>query len=267
MQINRSLEIDDNGELQDAGWVRKIRSALEDNAFQLVYQPIASLMGTNNNSYDVLVRMLDDTGEEILPGEFMPAAERTGLMPAIDRWVIEQAFSVSTQRAAVGRKSLMFLRVSEASLQDAGFGEWLAEGARKYNLRANSVVLQVSEAMAEHNLAQIHTLAAVCKNLHFQLSVANVGAHDNYRQLIQMIPMDYLVLDGCFMEDLDDPGLRMQLEEIVAAAKEKQIPTIATRVENGGELAELCYLGIDYVLGYHVQEPDDTMMEDVQLPA
>ena len=59
LKVNRSLEVDENGVLQDAGWVRKIRTALEDGAFHLVFQPIASLMGAANNSYDVLVRTLN----------------------------------------------------------------------------------------------------------------------------------------------------------------------------------------------------------------
>ncbi|MFB3079081.1 MAG: EAL domain-containing protein, partial [Lysobacterales bacterium] len=266
LQVNQSLEIDDNGQLQDAGWVRKIRSALEDDGFHLVYQPIASLMGTANNSYDVLVRMLDAGCDDILPGEFMPAAERTGLMSTIDRWIIDKAFAMSAQRATEGKPSLLFLRVSEASLHDADFGDWLVERQQLHDLKAGSIVLQVSESVVEHNLSQVRALAVVCKQLHFQLAVANVGAGENYLQLIQLIPMDYLVIDGCFMEGLEDPGQRLQLDLIVAAAKDKQVLTIASRVENAIALSALCRMGIDYIVGYHVQEPEETIMDDVRLP-
>ena len=189
LRINQSLEMDDNGQLHDAGWVRIIRSALEDDDFHLVYQPIASLMGADNNSYDVLVRMLDRTREEILPGEFMPAAERTGLMPAIDRWIIDRAFAMSNQRQAQGKPSQLFLRVSEASIQDEMFCGWLIQQQNQAHVKADSIVLQVSEIAAERNLAQVRTLAAVCKKLGFQLAVANLGAGGNSLQLIQLIPM------------------------------------------------------------------------------
>jgi diguanylate cyclase (GGDEF)-like protein len=266
LQINQSLEVDEDGKLQDVGWVRKIRSALEDGDFHLVYQPIASLMGTDNNSYDVLVRMLDQQRDEILPGEFMPAAERTGLMPALDRWIIEKAFSMSRQREAEGKPSLLFLRVSETSLRDEGFAGWLREAQKLHHVAANSIVLQVSESVAEGNLAEVCALATVCKQLGFQLAVANVGSGANSLQLINLVPMQYVVIDGCFMEDLEDPAQRLQLDQIVAAAREKQVLTIASRVENALALSALYRMGIDYVVGYHVQEPEETIMDNVHLP-
>jgi len=266
LQVNQSLELDGNGQLQDAGWVRKIRSALEDDNFHLVYQPIASLMGAANNSYDVLVRMLDGEHDAILPGEFMPAAERTGLMPAIDRWIIDKALAMSVQRAEEGKPSLLFLRVSQATLQDASFGGWLIERQQQYKLEAGSIVLQVSENTAEHNLSQVCTLAALCKQLGIQLAVTNVGVSANCLQMIELIPMDYLVLDGCFTDNLGDSARCRQLEKIVAAAQEKEVPIIACRVENAAELAALCRMRVDYIIGYHVQEPEEIIMDDVHLP-
>jgi diguanylate cyclase (GGDEF)-like protein len=266
MQVNRSLEMDEYGNLQDAGWVRKIRTALEDNAFHLVYQPIASLMGASINNVDVLVRMLDKEGEDILPGEFMPAAERTGLMPEIDRWVIAEALEVAAQRTADGKQSVFFLRISEASLREEGFIDWLGERALSYDLSPKSIVLQVSESFLEHNISRIRRLVQVCAELGFQLAVANVGVADNCLQLIKLVAMDYLVIDGSFMENLEDEGSRIQLEEIVAAAREKQVATIGSRVENAAELSALCHMGIDYIVGYHVQEPEETIAEDIQLP-
>lgn len=265
--VNQSLEVDENGRLRDAGWVRMIRSALEDDGFHLVYQPIASLLGEANNSYDVLVRMLDASGEDILPGEFMPAAERTGLMPAIDRWVIDQAFAVSAERAAEGKNAKLFLRVSKPSLHDPEFGEWLLERARYHSLEEDSVVLQVAEHLAEHNVSRIRALGNVCARAHFQLALANVGAGENSMQLIKLIPADFLVIDGSFMEDLDDPERRHRLEQIVSVAKDRQAATIATRVENAKALAALCHIGIDYIVGYHVQEPEEVIIEEVRLPA
>jgi diguanylate cyclase (GGDEF)-like protein len=266
VEVNLSLEQDREGKLQDAGWLRKIRRALKSDAFQLAFQPIASLTGATNNSYDVLVLLLDDEQGGILPGEFMPAAERSGMMPAIDRWVIRHAFSVSYKRAADGKPTLLFIRVSEPSLLDATFIDWLTQQVRRYQLPEKSIVLQVSESVAEHYLSRVRALASACKKLRLLLSVANAGAGANCQQLMKLVPIDFLVIDGSFMEGLKNPRKRAQLDEIVAAAAERKIPTIATRVENASELAALCNMGIDYVLGYHVQEPDEIIVEDVLLP-
>lgn len=266
LQVNESLERDDSGQLQDAGWVRKIRAALKDDDFRLVYQPIASLMGADNNSYDVLVRMLDEGQDEILPGEFMPAADRTGLMPDIDRWIIDKAFAMSAQRTDEGKPALLFLRVSRASLLEAGFSGWLIERQQQYHLQADSIVLQVSEKDAEHNISQVCMLAAVCKQLGFQFAISNVATSATCLQLIELIPMDYLIIDGCFTDNLDDASTCQKLKQIVATAQEKQVPTIASRVENAGELSALCRMGVDYIIGHHVQEPEEIIMDDVQLP-
>jgi diguanylate cyclase (GGDEF)-like protein len=264
--LNESLEGIRQGKLQDAGWLQKVRRALKNDAFQLVFQPIASLTGATNNSYDVLVRLLDEERGGILPGEFMPAAERSGMMPAIDRWVIRHAFSVSYKRAADGKPSLLFIRVSEPSLLDDTFIEWLNQQVRRYRLPKKSIVLQVSEPVAEQYLSRVKALALVCKKLHLLLCMTNAGAGGNCLQLMKLVPVDFLAIDGSFMEGLKRPGKRAQLNEIVAAAADKKIPTIATRVENASELAALCKMGIDFVLGYHVQEPDETIVDDVLLP-
>lgn len=265
-ELNQSLEIDHDGKLQDAGWLRKIQAAFKNDTFQLVFQPIASLTGGASNSYDVLVRMLDDQQGNILPDDFLPTAERNGLMPAIDRWVIEHALALSVKRAAKGKPTLLFLRVSEASLVDDSFTDWLTERCHRYQLPAGSVVLQISESVAERYLSRVRALKTLCLKLRLLLSMANAGAGDNCQQLIRLIPMDFLAIDGGFIEDLGSPHRRAQVDQIIAAAREKEIPTIATRVENASELAVLCNMGVDYVVGYHVQEPDEIIVEDVLLP-
>ena len=200
-----------------------------------------------------------------MPAEFMPAAERTGLMPSLDRWVIEHALGVSEERRAAGKRSLFFLRISEPTLREKGFTEWLDEQGGQHRVGGSSIVLQISEDVVSHNLAQVRALARVCSRLKFKLAVSNFGIGENCMQLIQLISMDYLILNGRFMQELEDPRRRLQLELIVGAAKNKQIPTIATRVENAQTLTELCHMGIDYVLGYHVQEPEETIVEAVAL--
>jgi len=77
----------------DAIWVRYIRAALMENRFRLMQQPIASLMGEDRGMFDVLVRMVDEQGQEVLPSEFLTAASRTDLMKNIDRWVVGAATS------------------------------------------------------------------------------------------------------------------------------------------------------------------------------
>ena len=84
----------------DKIWVKHIKSALMENRFRLVQQPVASLQGEDPNMFDVLVRMLDHQGKEVLPAEFMAAAERNDLLKNIDRWVVGASLSFAAQRQA-----------------------------------------------------------------------------------------------------------------------------------------------------------------------
>jgi hypothetical protein len=93
---------------QDRLWVKQIKAALMENRFRLVQQPIASLVGEDLGMFDVLVRMLDEQGQEVLPSVFMPAAERNDLMKNIDRWVIGAAMSFCAAR----KPGALFVRVS-----------------------------------------------------------------------------------------------------------------------------------------------------------
>ena len=105
----------------DKIWVKHIKSALMENRFRLVQQPIASLLGEDKGMFDVLVRMLDEQGNEVLPAEFIAAAERNDLMKNIDRWVIGASMSFAANRKA----ACIFVRVSKDTILDKSLIGWL----------------------------------------------------------------------------------------------------------------------------------------------
>jgi predicted signal transduction protein with EAL and GGDEF domain len=105
----------------DKVWVKHIKAALMENRFRLVQQPVASLRGDDPNMFDVLVRMIDPNGKEVLPAEFMAAAERNDLMKNIDRWVVGASLSFAAQK----KPGCLFVRLSKESVNDATFLDWL----------------------------------------------------------------------------------------------------------------------------------------------
>src|SRR6185503_19098601 len=105
----------------DKIWVKHIKAALMENRFRLVQQPVASLQGEDPAMFDVLVRMVDGSGKEVLPSEFMAAAERNDLMKNIDRWVVGASLSFAAQR----KPGCLFVRLSKDTVGDATFQGWL----------------------------------------------------------------------------------------------------------------------------------------------
>ncbi len=110
----------------DRAWAARIKSALMANRFRLVQQPIASLVGDSAAMVDLVVRMLDDKGEEVLPSEFLAAAQRTDLLKNIDRWVVGAAMSFCAAR----KPHRVFVRLSRDSMRDQTLGTWLQQQVR-----------------------------------------------------------------------------------------------------------------------------------------
>src|SRR5580692_11296049 len=114
MYVVDKSDTDTRVQAYDKIWVKHIKSALMENRFRLVQQPIASLLGEDKGMFDVLVRMLDEQGTEVLPAEFIAAAERNDLMKNIDRWVIGASMSFAANRKA----SAIFVRISKDTVLD-----------------------------------------------------------------------------------------------------------------------------------------------------
>ena len=240
---------------------KRIRAALQNDGFTLAYQPIADLDGSTSFSYDVLLRMQGEGGEEVLPGEFLPVAEAAGLMPQIDRWVIRRAFAVAARRFAGGKKTRVFLRVSEATLADPEFSGWLGLEALAHRLDRESVVLQLPDAIVENRLPLVRELATSCRDLHLQVSLASAGPALRCQRLLDEAAFDFLVLDGRFVKEED----RGALGSLVDKARSRDIQVIATQIESAADLAQLYSLGVDYVSGFHVQAPEEEMVEGVNV--
>ncbi|HXA93654.1 MAG TPA: EAL domain-containing protein, partial [Steroidobacteraceae bacterium] len=125
----------------DKIWVKHIKAALMENRFRLVQQPIASLQGDDPGMYDVLVRMLDLQGKEVLPGEFLPAAERNDLLKNIDRWVVGASLSFAAQR----KPGCLFVRLSHDTLKDGSFLGWVDNQVRATRADPHRLCFQAHE--------------------------------------------------------------------------------------------------------------------------
>ena len=246
---------------ETARWGRRAAEALKNNNFRLLYQPIANLDGSNSISFDVLLRMLDEDENEVPPGDFMPGAERAGLMPEIDRWVIKHALAVAARRHSQGKKTRIFVRLSEATLRDNRFFGWLGLETLKHQLDRDSVVLQLTERIAERCLPMVRELSSICRDMHLKISLASTGDETSYEAMVENLDLDFVVLDGSAIREQES----QHLKRLINIARERNTQVIASRVESAGELSRLYMLGVDYVAGFHVHKPEDGIADDVQL--
>jgi EAL domain-containing protein (putative c-di-GMP-specific phosphodiesterase class I)/PleD family two-component response regulator len=237
----------------DAIWVRYIRAALMENRFRLLQQPIASLMGEDRGMFDVLVRMVDEQGSEVLPSEFIPAAERNDLMKNIDRWVIGASMTFCASRPV----KLLFVRLSRDSVRDKSLLPWLQNQLKATRVDPQRIVFQVSEQVATEYLADATDLASGLRRDGFRFALEHFGAGREPRRLLSHLPVDFIKVDGTMMQGLAvDTDLQQRVRDLVDQAKGKKVSTIAERVEDANTMAVLWQLGIEFIQGYFVNEPE-----------
>ncbi|MET0498415.1 MAG: EAL domain-containing protein [Steroidobacteraceae bacterium] len=257
LQIIDRRDEDTRQQATDLMWVKRIKAALMDNRFRLMQQPIASLLGEDHGMFDVLVRMIGEQGEELLPGEFIAAADRNDLMKNIDRWIIAAAMSVCVSRPV----KELFVRLSRDSVRDKSLLQWLANQIKATRIEPQRIVFQVSEQVATEYLADTNDLAIALRRAGFGFAIEHFGAGRDPSRLISQLPLSYIKIDGTLMQGLSvDPVLQQKVRELVDQARSRSVSTIAERVEDANTMAVLWQLGIEFIQGYFVHEPEQVTM-------
>ena len=258
MYVVDKSDTDTRVKAYDKIWVKHIKSALMENRFRLVQQPIASLLGEDKGMFDVLVRMLDEQGNEVLPAEFIAAAERNDLMKNIDRWVIGASLSFAANRKAV----CIFVRLSKDTMLDKSLLPWLETQLESLKIDPKRLCMQVTEELATTYVRPTHELAENLRKLGFRFAIEHFGTGRDPLKLLNDIEMNFIKVDGSLMQGLPTNQIQQQrVKGLVEAAKRKRIETVAERVEDANTMAVLWQLGIEFIQGYFVNVPEDVTMK------
>jgi EAL domain-containing protein (putative c-di-GMP-specific phosphodiesterase class I) len=208
--------------------------------------------------YDTVVRMIDVQGDEVAAAEFMPAAMRNRLLRAIDRWVIGASllFCAKTQVDCV------FVKLSYESLIDRTLLDWLTKAVQSSGVAPRTLCFQVSEENATQYLTQTQELAQQLRATGHRFAIENFGVGRDSGRILAQTPMDYLKIDGSLMQSLStDAVLQEKVRVFVHAASNRAIPAIAERVEDANTMAVLFQLGVAYMQGHYVHEPEVVLAE------
>ncbi|MEA3413762.1 MAG: EAL domain-containing protein [Pseudomonadota bacterium] len=247
----------------DRLWQDRLLSALVESRLSLVFQPIVSLHGDEGERYEVYVRLRDESGDVIAPGEFLPSAERTGVATDIDRWLIRAALEKLASIRSEGRDTTLFIKLSAGSLQDEELVVWLAEIVRDTRVPPANVVFQVPENVITAYLKQAKALARQLQELHCKLTIEDFGTGLKPFQLLKVIPADYLKVSTTLMENVSqDDENQEAVRTLSDTAHSMNKETIAPYVEDAGTLSVLWGLGVNYIQGNFLQEPSESMNYD-----
>jgi diguanylate cyclase (GGDEF)-like protein len=242
----------------DEIWVQQIKSALMENRFKLAHLPIASLSGARHIMFDTLIRLIDAQGDELPAAEFMPAAARNRLLRSIDRWVIGASLTFCSLNAV----DRIFIKLSKESIIDKTLGEWLVKAVDGSGVPPGKLCFEASEADVVRHLVQTQALATELRARGYAFAVEHFGVSSDSSRVLEQIPMDYVKIDGSLMQTLAaKPALQDKVRGFIQSATRHSIATIAERVEDANTMAVLFQLGVAYMQGHYVHEPDVVLAE------
>ncbi len=239
-------------------WAARINNALEENRFELFRQTIQPLQADEEGAhYEILLRMRDETGGIISPGLFIEAAERYGITPNIDRWVIRSAFRWLVSEADEReRLALCSINLSGQSFGDEKFLPFVVDQFQMSGIDATKICFEITETAAIASYSQANRFINALKELGCKFALDDFGTGLSSFGYLKHFPVDFLKIDGSFVKEiLHDPIDREMVRSINEIGHLTGKQTIAEFAENEEIITMLRGMGIDYAQGYGVSEP------------
>jgi diguanylate cyclase (GGDEF)-like protein/PAS domain S-box-containing protein len=239
-------------------WAARINAALEEGRFELYRMQIQPLQRIETGQhYELLLRMRDESGRMVSPDNFIAAAERYGLTPAIDRWVIENALRWLVSEADEREKLAMCsINLSGQSLGDDKFLPFVIEQFTKSGIDGGKICFEITETAAVASFSQANRFIQALKELGCRFALDDFGTGLSSFGYLKHFPVDFLKIDGSFVREiLHDPIDREMVRSINEIGHLTGKKTIAEFAENAEIIQMLTSLGVDYAQGYGIAQP------------
>jgi diguanylate cyclase (GGDEF)-like protein/PAS domain S-box-containing protein len=239
-------------------WAARINNALEESRFELFRQTIQPLQRQDTGAhYELLLRMRDENGKIVSPDNFIAAAERYGITPNIDRWVIENAFRWLVSEADEREKLVLCsINLSGQSLGDDKFLPFVIDQFHRSGIDATRICFEITETAAVASFSQANRFIQALKELGCKFALDDFGTGLSSFGYLKHFPVDFLKIDGSFVKEiLHDPIDREMVRSINEIGHLTGKQTIAEFAENAEIIQMLRSLGVDYAQGYGVSQP------------
>jgi len=240
----------------DMGWSQKIEKALKEDLFVIRYQPIVDTHNGRPTHYEVLLRMRAEGNRLVPPAAFLPAANRFGLMTAVDQWVIRHATRELAKFRNANQDLTFTLNISGNIFEDADLYGCIEENLVTNQLPPDSIVLEITEQVAVRNIATAANQIAEISKLGCRFAIDDFGAGYSSYMYLKRLPVHFIKIDGSFIKTLAkdrvDQTIVSSISQIARATNKK---TIAEHVPDAKTFHLLGELGIDYAQGYFIGKP------------
>ena len=247
-------------------WVNRIRLALEESRLVLAYQtfmPLSAQASSTGPHVELLLRLLDEEGRLVLPGAFLPAAERYGLMPQIDRWVIETALGNFDQLHPAGHAlAICSINLSAATLDEEDFIDYVLGAFDRHGVDPSRVMFEITETVAVRNFIASRALIARLRALGCRVALDDFGAGMSSFGYLKNLELDMLKIDGSFVQNLASDRMSQSIVKAVTEIGHQQGLTVVAEWVSSRELLDiLAPMNVDYAQGFAMHKPERALFQ------
>ncbi|MDJ0730939.1 MAG: EAL domain-containing protein [Crocosphaera sp.] len=254
--VYQSSDSEVTKQIGQSQWIVRLNNALTDNLFRLYSQKIISIQSPEKIHYEVLLRLLDESGNLISPLVFIPAAERYNLMTEIDQWVISNFLKSYSESEQTQFNNLYTINLSAISLKNDQLCDFIEEQLSYYNINPQHLCFEITETTAITNLTQAVQLIEAIKQLGCYFALDDFGSGMSSLSYLKNLPVDYLKIDGSFVKNLAKSTVNYGLVDCFhRIGHVMNMETIAECVEDQAILEILGEIGVDYAQGYGIERP------------
>jgi diguanylate cyclase (GGDEF)-like protein len=244
---------------QDAacvGWVNQLRNALDDDGFELMFQPINNIHTGETTHHEALIRLRGEDGKLVPPDAFLPSAARFGMMSEIDFWVIKNAAKAYAQYSNLKNALKLSINVSANAFESDDLVQHVREVFDKYEVDPHDIIFEITESLAIRHPPHVEQQITAIRDMGCEFALDDFGTGYSSFGYLQKLQFDYIKIDGSFVEDmLNRPVDQKMIKLIAEIGHEAGMKTIAEYVQNAESLALLEDLGVDLAQGYFIGKP------------
>jgi diguanylate cyclase (GGDEF)-like protein len=251
--------------LSEMEWASRIGDALREGRLLLDYQELHAIQpGSGDGTHiELLLRLRAEDGREVMPGAFLPAAERYGLMPAIDRWVVQTALTNIDRLHPCGeRLGTCAINLSSASLEDPGIFQLIGDLVRTQSLDPARLMFEITETVAMRDFASSSALISGLRDLGCRVALDDFGAGMSSFGYMKNLALDMVKIDGSFVQDLATDRMSQSIVRAVTEIGHQQgLVVVAEWVSSADMIGLLRHMGVDYAQGFALHKPERVVFQ------
>ncbi|HVI58660.1 MAG TPA: EAL domain-containing protein [Luteimonas sp.] len=246
-------------------WANRLRWVIDEGRLLLDYQEVRPLQErpAQDPHIELLLRLRDEDGRVVMPGAFLPAAERYGLMPALDRWVIGAAIEHFDRLHASGRApGRCSINLAASTLDDDGLADYVLQLIDRHGVAPGRLCFEITETEAMRNFARALRVMERLRAFGCQVALDDFGAGMSSFGYLKNLPVDVIKIDGSFIRELDvDPMSRSIVDAITEIGHQRGLDVVAEWVASEGIIDLLRQLGVDYGQGFALHQPERVLYQ------